>query len=57
MKKERVLIDITVSGDGNVIMKEAEKIPKYKDLTIEIECTWSINTSVIPIIIGAPGTN
>jgi hypothetical protein len=33
-----MLIDITISGDRNVIKKEAEKIQKYKDLTVEIQC-------------------
>jgi len=32
-----MLIDVTISGDRNVIKKEAEKILKYKDLTIEIQ--------------------
>jgi len=31
------LIDVTVSGDRNVIKKEAKKILKYKNLTIEIK--------------------
>jgi hypothetical protein len=30
-----MLIDVAISGDRNVIKKEAEKILKYKDLTIE----------------------
>jgi hypothetical protein len=29
-----MLIDVAVSGDRTVIKKEAEKIAKYKDLTI-----------------------
>ena len=33
-----MLIDAAISGDRNVIKKEAEKILKYKDLTIEIQC-------------------
>jgi len=32
-----VLIDVAISGDRNVIKKEADKILKYKDLTIEIQ--------------------
>jgi len=40
----------------NVIKKEAEKILKYKDLTIEIQCMWNIKTKVIPVIIGPTGT-
>jgi hypothetical protein len=31
------LIDIAVSGGGNVVKKEAENSLKYKDLTIEIQ--------------------
>jgi len=37
-----VVIDVAVSGDRNVIKKEAEKILKYKDLTTEIQRMWSI---------------
>jgi hypothetical protein len=29
-------IDVAISGDRNVIKKEAEKVLKYKYLTIEI---------------------
>jgi hypothetical protein len=32
-----MLIDVAVSGDRKTIKKEAEKILKYKDLTIEIQ--------------------
>jgi hypothetical protein len=32
-----MLIDVAISGDRNVVEKEAEKILKYKDLTIEIQ--------------------
>jgi len=51
-----MLIDVSISGDRNVIKKEAEKILKYKDLTIEIQCMWNVKTKVIPVIIGATGT-
>jgi hypothetical protein len=33
-----MLKDATISGDGSVIKKEAEKILKYKYLTIEVQC-------------------
>ena len=51
-----MLIDAAISGDRNVIKKEAEKILKYKDLTIEIQRMWNVKTKVIPVIIGATGT-
>ena len=51
-----MLIDVAISGDRNVIKKEAEKILKYKDLTIEIQRMWNVKTRVIPVVIGATGT-
>jgi len=42
--------------DRNVIKKEAEKILKYEDLTIEIQRMWNVTTKVIPVIKGATGT-
>jgi len=51
-----MLIDVAISGDRNVIKKEAEEILKYKDLTIEIQRMWNVKTKVIPVIIGATGT-
>jgi hypothetical protein len=37
-----MLIDAAISGERNVIKKENEKILKYKDLIIEIHCTWNV---------------
>ena len=45
-----MLTDVAISGDRNVIKKEAEKI------TIEIQRMWNEKTKVIPVIIGATGT-
>jgi len=50
------LIHVAISGDRNVIKKEADKILKYKDLAIEIQRMWNVKTRVIPVIIGATGT-
>ena len=51
-----MLIDVAISGDRNVIKKEAENILKYKELTIEIQRMWNVKTKVIPVITGATGT-
>ena len=51
-----MLINVAISGDRNVIKKEAEKILKYQDLTIETERMWNVKTKVMPVIIGATGT-
>ena len=39
-----------------MIKKEAEKILKYKDHTVETQRKWNVKTKVIPVIIGATGT-
>ena len=55
-KRTCMLINVAISGDRNVIKKEAEKILKYKDLTVEMQRMWNVKTKVIPVIIGATGT-
>ena len=42
-----MLIDVAISGDRNVIKREAEKVLKYKDLTIEIQRMWKVKTRVV----------
>ena len=56
MKVICVLIDVEISGDRNVIKKEAEKILKYKDLAIENWCMWNVTAEVIPVITGPTDT-
>jgi len=51
-----MLIDVAIPGDRYVIKKEAEKILKYKNLTIEIQCMWNVKTRVIPVTSGATAT-
>jgi len=51
-----MLIDAAIPGDRTVIKKEAEKILKYKDLIIEIQCICSVEEKVIPVITGVTGT-
>jgi hypothetical protein len=42
-----MLIDVAISGYRNVIKKDAEKILKYKDLTIEIQYMLNVKAKVI----------
>ena len=51
-----MLKDVAISGDRNVIKKEAEKVLRYKVLTLEIQRMWKVKTKAIPVIIGATGT-
>jgi hypothetical protein len=39
-----MLIYVAISGD-----RRAKKILKYKDLTIEIQRMWNVETNVIPV--------
>ena len=41
-KGTRMLIDVAISGDRNVIKKEAEEILKYKDLAKDIQHMWNV---------------
>jgi hypothetical protein len=47
-----VLMDGAISGDRNVIKKEAKEVLKYKSCTIERQCIWNVKAKVIPVIIG-----
>ena len=46
-----MLTDVAISGNRNVIKKEAEMFIEYKDLTVEH--MWNVKTNVKPVIIGA----
>jgi hypothetical protein len=45
-----MLTDFAIRGDRNVIKKDAEKILKCKDLTIEIQGMRNVKAKVIPVI-------
>jgi len=56
-KKEKTwtLIDVAIPADRNVVQKEAEKKLKYKSLYTEIQRTWNLKCTIVPVIIGATG--
>jgi len=51
-----MLIYVAISGDRNVIKKEAEKILQYKDLISEIQLMWNAKAKVVLVMTGATGT-
>lgn len=57
-KKEKscMLIDVSIPNDANVMLKETEKLSKYKDLQIEVSRMWNAKTTIVPVIVGALGT-
>ena len=55
-KRECTLVDILVPSDTNIVLKTSEKICKYRDLQIEISRCWTMNTKVVPIVVGTLGT-
>ena len=46
---------MTVPSDKNIALKEIEKKSKYKDLELEIQRMWHMQTLVIPVVVGALG--
>jgi chemotaxis signal transduction protein len=54
--KPDIIICDTEKRTCMLIIKEAEKILKYKDLTIEVQHMWKVKTNVILVIIGVMGT-
>jgi len=56
MKMEHTLINVAISGDRNLIRKEARRIRKYEDLTLELQHIWNVKTKVIQITTGSTGT-
>jgi hypothetical protein len=55
-KRTCMFIDVSISGDRNVIKKDAEKVLKYKDFTIDKQRMWNVKTKMILVIIGATET-
>jgi len=50
-----MLTDVAITGDRNVIKKEAEMILKYKHLITEFSRMWNMEAKVISVITGATG--
>ena len=57
-KKKRTckIVDFTVPADHRIKLKECEKNDKYLDLDRELKKLWSVQVTIILIVIGAFGT-
>ena len=57
-KKDKtwLLIDKTVPFDTDTLVKTTEKLNKYIDLEIEVERTWGLKATTVPVVMGALGT-
>ena len=58
-KKKRTykIVDFAVPGDHRIKLKECEKKDKYLNLGRELKKKlWNMQVTIIPIVIGAPGT-
>jgi hypothetical protein len=51
-----MLIYVVISGNRNVIKKEAEKRLKDKNHIMEIQIMWNVKAKMLPVIIVATGT-
>jgi hypothetical protein len=56
-KKDKtcLFIDVAIPSEKNVIQKEAGKILKYKNVSIEIQRMWNMKCFVIPVVTEASG--
>ena len=51
--KKCLLIEVSIPEDRNVLMKEIEKIHKYRDSKIEVSRMWRVKTKTVPVVVGA----
>jgi len=51
-----IVINVAICGHRNLIRKEARRVRKHEDLTVEIQRMWNVKTKVIRITTGSTGT-
>ena len=56
-KKECYIVEVACLGDSRILLKEEEKIDKYRDLAIEIKALWRLKkVLIVPVVIGTLGS-
>ena len=56
-KRTFKIVGFVVSADHRIKLKESEKKDKYLDYARELIKLWNLKVTIIPIIIGALGTD
>ena len=56
-KRTCKFVDFAVPADHRIKLKESEKKDKYLDLARELKKLWKMKVTIIPIVIGAFGTD
>jgi hypothetical protein len=54
-EKTRILLNMSIHVDRNVVQKEAGKKLKYESLCTEIQRMWNMKCMIVPVITGATG--
>ena len=49
------MLAVTVPADENILLKEFEKLSKYKEFETEVTKMWKLKTKTIPVVISALG--
>ena len=57
-RKKRIckIVDLAVSADHRINLKECEKKDKYLDLARELKKLWIMKVTIVPIVTGTLGT-
>ena len=55
IKEKNLLIDMSVTTDNNISVKEFDEINKYKDSEVEIQKIRHLQITTVPVIVGALG--
>ena len=55
-KRNCKIVDFAVPADHRIKLKECEKKDKYLDPARELKKLWNMQSTIIPIVIGAFGT-
>ena len=50
-----LLIDMGIPTDQDSVVRESDKLTKYKDLENDLGRMWNLKATTVPVIVGALG--